>query len=123
MLPTGPAGDTVAASSVHGNTLRRQPIATAMQSRIHPTPCDQPSTSFKSSLKPPMAVTTQGGEQAQLEQRVEADRGEVAHVAGSAPENRRRPTTMPPSVSTTSIAIATIASGRVRSSKLPPSAV
>ena len=58
MLPTGPAGDTVAANSVHGNTFRRQPIATAMHNRIHPTPCDQPSTSFASSLKPPIAVTT-----------------------------------------------------------------
>ena len=42
MLPTGPSGDTVAASSGQGNTLRRQPWATRRQSRIQPKPCVQP---------------------------------------------------------------------------------
>ena len=58
VLPTGPSGETVAASSGQGKTLRRQPCATSRQSRIQPTPCVQPSTRSAASPSPPIATTS-----------------------------------------------------------------
>ena len=58
MLPSGPSGETVAANVHHGNTRRRQPSATAMQSRIQPTPWVQPSAFSADSEAPETAVTT-----------------------------------------------------------------
>ncbi len=58
MLPIGPAGDTVAASSTQGNTRRRHPSATATQRRIQPTPWVQPSACSADSEAPESAVTT-----------------------------------------------------------------
>ena len=56
--PPARAGETVAASSGHGKIPRRQPLATSRQSRIQPTPCVQPSTSFALSPRPPIATTS-----------------------------------------------------------------
>jgi len=55
--PTGPSGDTVAASSAQGKILRAHPRATNRHNRIHPKPCVQPSARSADSLKPPTATT------------------------------------------------------------------
>src|SRR5581483_6961711 len=57
LLPSGPNGDTVAASSGHGNTPRRQPTATAAHRQVQPTPCTQPSTSCRCFDIPPIHTT------------------------------------------------------------------
>ena len=58
MLPTGPSGDTVAASSGHGKILRRQPFATSRQRMIQPKPCVHPRTRSGASPRPPIAATS-----------------------------------------------------------------
>jgi hypothetical protein len=55
--PSGPAGETVAASSGPGKIRRTKPHATSRQSAIQPKPCTQPSTSFASSLSLPTHTT------------------------------------------------------------------
>ena len=58
MQPSGPSGDTVAANVHQGNTRRRQPSATATQSKIQPTPWVHPSARSADSEAPETAVTT-----------------------------------------------------------------
>lgn len=58
MLPIGPRGDTVAASTGHGKMRRTQPTPTATQSPIQPMPCVQPSAVSTDSLKPPIQKTS-----------------------------------------------------------------
>ncbi len=58
VLPTGPSGDTVAASSGQGKILRRQPFATSRQRMIQPKPWVQPSARSAYSPRPPMAATS-----------------------------------------------------------------
>ena len=58
VLPTGPSGDTVAASSGQGKMRRRAPWATSRQRMIQPKPWVQPSTVSAFSPKPPIATTS-----------------------------------------------------------------
>jgi hypothetical protein len=57
VLPIGPSGETVAASSGQGKIPRAQPLATSRQSRIQPNPCVQPRMSWAFSLIPPTQTT------------------------------------------------------------------
>ena len=58
VLPTGPSGDTVAASSGHGKMRRRAPWATSRQRMIQPKPWVQPRIVSTLSSKPPIATTS-----------------------------------------------------------------
>jgi hypothetical protein len=56
--PSGPAGETVAASSGPGKMRLIQPQSTRIDSRIQPKPWIQPSTSCACLLSPPIQVTS-----------------------------------------------------------------
>jgi hypothetical protein len=58
VLPIGPSGDTVAASTGQGKTRRTQPPATARHRPIHPMPCVHPSAVSMDSSKPPIQKTS-----------------------------------------------------------------
>ncbi len=58
MLPSGPSGETAAASTGHGNTPRRQPRKIATHSPIQPNPWHQPRISLAWSPRPPTHTTT-----------------------------------------------------------------
>jgi hypothetical protein len=58
VLPIGPSGDTVAASTGQGKTRRTQPAATATHRPIQPMPWVQPSAVSTDSSKPPIQKTS-----------------------------------------------------------------
>jgi hypothetical protein len=58
VLPSGPIGDTEAASSGHGISPRVQPMNTRTQRMIQPMPCVMPSTNFAVSSSPPIQTTS-----------------------------------------------------------------
>jgi hypothetical protein len=58
VLPTGPSGEIVAASSHQGKIDRAQPPYTSTHSAIQPIPCDMPRTNSRCSESPPIHTTS-----------------------------------------------------------------
>ena len=77
--PTGPSGETVAASSGQGKMPRRQPCATSRQSRIQPKPCVQPEHQLGVVAEAADRRHHQRGEDAHLDERVDPDGLEIGH--------------------------------------------
>ena len=125
VLPTGPSGETVAASTGPLKSPRRQPPADERQRMIQPTPCDQPSTSSapsqpmttqRSARRTDRARTASSGGRPRSTsrpwQRQDSTRSMPERTGAEARSRRRSPSGRAPPIEITAV-------GELRSSRLP----